>query len=288
MGIFDVFKKKNETVEKPVVTVDEDKVNAVISWLEKNYKKPVIRIKTEEVEITSIFDSKFGGTPYWPSSKAYPTNSKGEELLLLAQMNFERDSIGHPFPEKGMLQFFIDCDDLNGLNFEDQTKQDGFRVVYHESIDYSVKPLSVKTNMILSERNEYFPVMKQYKLSFSKGMDLLNPNVEDTFDEVFNIAIKELFNETEETDLYDYFSEKEYDLFCEKVSGWGHKLLGYPAFTQYDPRDDIEQWNTVLFQMDSQGQDIMWGDSGICNFFINEKDLLNRDFSKVLYNWDCY
>ncbi|MCB5607999.1 DUF1963 domain-containing protein [[Ruminococcus] gnavus] len=32
----------------------------------------------------------------------------------------------------------------------------------------------------------------------------------------------------------------------------------------------------------------MWGDSGICNFFITKKDLENKNFSKVLYNWDCY
>ena len=33
---------------------------------------------------------------------------------------------------------------------------------------------------------------------------------------------------------------------------------------------------------------IMWGDSGVCNFFINKDKLKNLDFSDVLYNWDCY
>ena len=33
--------------------------------------------------------------------------------------------------------------------------------------------------------------------------------------------------------------------------------------------------------------EIIWGDCGVANFFINQKDLENCDFSKVLYNWDC-
>ena len=54
----------------------------------------------------------------------------------------------------------------------------------------------------------------------------------------------------------------------------------------------------LLFQMDSEfltdgngnqtGVEILWGDMGIANFFIRAEDLLRRDFSRVLYNWDCY
>jgi len=31
----------------------------------------------------------------------------------------------------------------------------------------------------------------------------------------------------------------------------------------------------------------MWGDAGVANFFINSADLINKDFSRVMYNWDC-
>jgi uncharacterized protein YwqG len=44
----------------------------------------------------------------------------------------------------------------------------------------------------------------------------------------------------------------------------------------------------LLFQMDTDDEvGIMWGDSGVANFFIIEEDLKNKDFSRVLYNWDC-
>ena len=43
----------------------------------------------------------------------------------------------------------------------------------------------------------------------------------------------------------------------------------------------------LLFQLDSQDH-ILWGDSGVGNFFISKEDLKNKDFSHVRYYWDCY
>nr|WP_281402006.1 DUF1963 domain-containing protein [Xanthomonas theicola] len=40
-------------------------------------------------------------------------------------------------------------------------------------------------------------------------------------------------------------------------------------------------------QLDSD-QAMMWGDSGIADFFIDPADLHRGDFSPVAYNWDCY
>jgi uncharacterized protein YwqG len=46
----------------------------------------------------------------------------------------------------------------------------------------------------------------------------------------------------------------------------------------------------LLLQIDSseaEADEICWGDVGVGNFFIRREDLRNRDFSKVLYTWDC-
>ena len=40
--------------------------------------------------------------------------------------------------------------------------------------------------------------------------------------------------------------------------------------------------------MDTDGEDIMWGDSGVGGFFINEENLKDLDFDKAVYNWDCF
>lgn len=50
--------------------------------------------------------------------------------------------------------------------------------------------------------------------------------------------------------------------------------------------DEYNKYNTLLLQIDTD-DDIMWGDSGIANFFINKEDLENKNFKNILYNWDC-
>jgi len=68
----------------------------------------------------------------------------------------------------------------------------------------------------------------------------------------------------------------------------GDRIGGYPYFTQYDPRyEDYRRHTALLLQIDSD-EDIMWGDAGVANFFITPEALERCDFSKVLYNWDCF
>lgn len=31
----------------------------------------------------------------------------------------------------------------------------------------------------------------------------------------------------------------------------------------------------------------IWGDMGIAHFFINHKKLMEKDFSDIMYYWDC-
>ena len=82
------------------------------------------------------------------------------------------------------------------------------------------------------------------------------------------------------------------DELWENFSSSGHQLGGYPYFTQEDPRaysDDVLKEYELLFQLDTDDTiECMWGDAGVANFFIHPDDLKNRNFSNVLYNWDCH
>ena len=93
---------------------------------------------------------------------------------------------------------------------------------------------------------------------------------------------------------YSILPEEVFSSECDKQRNIGHWLFGYAYFTQNDPRDymvDLQDY-ILLFQMDSdysaeRKSEIMWGDSGVGNFFIKKDDLQKLDFSKVMYNWDC-
>lgn len=70
------------------------------------------------------------------------------------------------------------------------------------------------------------------------------------------------------------------------IGCWGTRIShNMTRVTRTSPYD------TLLLQIDTDGSDkvdyVMWGDSGVGNFFINHKKLAQLDFSDVFYTWDC-
>jgi uncharacterized protein YwqG len=250
----------------------------------------------------SLTDSKFGGLPYWDMEKEYPTDSKGERMMLLAQINFsDLCAFDTELPKEGMLQFFITVDDdVFGMDFDDPVSQKDFRVVFHDTVRQDVTEEQVQALDIVraEEVDDYgTPIFRQAALSFRTGIDYMSSDIEG-FSTVFVQAVKAVTGEEiDQENWYEYFEEDTDDdnYLSEELSGLGHKMLGYPGFIQFDPREDKEDrkyYDTLLLQIDSDmgedGEDyVLWGDCGVANLFINKEALIKRDFSNILYNWDC-
>ena len=101
---------------------------------------------------------------------------------------------------------------------------------------------------------------------------------------------KDLFGETDAESANEVFGEDQYALLEEEYFySENSQLLGHPFFTQEDVREEGSRYNTLLFQLDSETVDdvVMWGDSGVGNFFATKEQLKNLDFAKCLYSWDC-
>ena len=118
------------------------------------------------------------------------------------------------------------------------------------------------------------------------------------FEEELRRAAAELSIELpEQFSIYRTFLQK--DLHPEwEDENTGTRLLGYPCFVQGDPRPADSRYDTLLLQIDSYyGQKtcpesspqrfVLWGDSGVGNFFINREDLAAKRFDRVYYTWDC-
>lgn len=283
-------KQKKEEREN----LDTEKLDTIINCVKERSAERAYRINAEKGAQLGLSDSKFGGLPYWPKNKEYPVDSYGEKLVLLAQINFDKAKLhDHRLPKHGLLQFFISTDELSGLDFDDPTSQKNFRVIYHAELDdtvteETVRALGVKASTDFDFRDSSLPFTDEYKLSFEEMTDYMTEAV-DAFDGLVEDIMQEQFGEELlEGSVWKHFNCTEFDYLTNGVdgTGWGHKMLGYPSFTQSDPRGG-DDYKVMLLQIDSQ-DDIMWGDCGIANFFINEKDLKKLDFSNVLYNWDCY
>lgn len=276
----------------------EAQIRETMAEVKKRTQKTAYQIHIEHGKEPGILDSKFGGAPYWDLSKEYPTDSDGDMLALLAQINFDQlDTDGTELPDKGMLQFFIKPDDVFGLDFDEPDLQDRFRVVYHETVDAAVTkeqilalcpPVSVDT--------EDMPVYGEYAIAFEKR-EISMSDSDYRYDALFEQCAKEKYGAQVEYagTLYAEAGEDTYEaVTSDEFQTVGHWLLGYPFFTQSDVRGDsdaLADYDTLLFQMDSDSGDqeeyVLWGDCGVANFFIHSEDLKKRDFHRVLYNWDC-
>lgn len=251
--------------------------------------KPYIEIQTQNNDSVNWWSSKFGGLPYLPKGFEYPKTAGGKYLFLLAQINFDEVPTLDGFPDRGILQFYIADDDLNGLDFgnsadlDNSIVEDGFKIIYFPQPELKVD--NIITNYDFLHEPEYFPVDGCCSLQFTKKYAPISTS-DYQFTELLGDEFEELFTNHEIEDEY------------LKISPYaGHKIGGYPDFTQADVRGYATNGEgklmpiILLFQMDTDSNDtvnIMWGDSGIGNFFIEETALRQLDFSRVLYNWDCF
>ncbi len=266
--------------------------------------KPVLTLKPSLVDKTSVFDSKAGGVPYFPKELPYPVGKDGfykdKPLKLLAQFNFEKLPAVPDFPEKGILQFFCSCDEeemVYGLDFDKPTVQNGFRVIYHENIITDPALLISEDDLPeFSDDSGAFPVCGEFLFKAEKVTDD-SPSVQDIgfYDRLLKYCGEaagkkfDMLYQIEEAGFGELsFLYDEGELYERSCIG------GYPSFTQDDPRyrDELKKYDTLLFQLFSYSEDgseseIMWGDMGVANFFIPEEKLKRRDFSDILYNWDC-
>lgn len=253
----------------------------------KKTERPVLYFTFDDVGTLPLTSSKVGGFGYLPKRIEYPRNPNGEPLSLLAQINFAEMPHLPQYPETGILAFYIDLyDDLMGLNFDEPTNTDGFSVFYFE--DLTEEPYSAEDIQAIFDEHPtddlYYVALGEYKMNGELQNRIL---ITDSYD----------FEHVHGTHFYDYmeqhFGEQADDVsdkIYDNLEIGGSLMGGYPFFTQEDPRKYQENvtHTELLFQLDSDHQRILWGDSGVGNFFISKEDLANRDFTNVWYNWDCY
>lgn len=240
-------------------------------------KAPFVCITTEVAHNLGVRESKVGGMPYWPQGKEFP-EIHGEPAKLIAQINFSKltqDGITLPdFPQKGMLQFYCPVgDDLAGMNF-DNNEESSIKVIYHEDI----------TQPQLIDR-EILPLIEA--VAYDNGGMVFDGELSLSF------ALKEEYlgyNASYNHTKYDYsfietLEDEDLDDFFSFADNCGSKIGGYPFFTQEEVREGNEDW-VLLFQLDSD-RNVMWGDSGVANWFIRREDLVARNFDRILFTWDC-
>lgn len=225
-------------------------------------------IPIAEDETLDIARSKFLGTPYLPEDFKYPLDKNGKPSILIAQINFSEVPALENYPVEGILQFYVSPTDWYDM--------DDYTIIYHPNIS---ETFQTDFSFLTTDLYEDSPVYCEHKLEFEKTIEY-GGSQDSRFDMEFNG--KDFYEFCEE------LNETQLKQIEDIIDGAGHKIGGYAYFTQSDPREYNENKSSdlLLLQIDTD-EHIMFGDSGVGNFFIHPDDLKSKNFEKIWFNWDC-
>ena len=209
-----------------------------------------------------------------------PLDSCGNEMKLICGIDCSEVHGLVDFPESGWLLFYIADNELYGADFENPTLQKNFRVIYRPETGLAEGNMPVLT--------EAFPVQKRYNIAFTPDICPIN---------YCDYRFKDKLNKhLAKYDLpeFDELDEDTQEDITRKFVTVGHSLYGTPTFAQYDPREseEYQKYDTLLLQVFTHRTQnetkIQIGDEGAIQFFIPGENLKKKDFSDILYWWDCY
>ena len=189
------------------------------------------------------------------------------------------------------MQFWIVAteDYLYGLDLDNFCNNDNKRVIYYPTIGEALPIENFIEDYTFENCYLPFDADLQFALHFTNGTETFSIEEKAAerefirkWNETFSDDIKEMWDLPRETcQIIDNLLLKD---------PTGHKIGGYPYFTQVDPRQENDPHTFLLLQIDTDevdNKEILWGDCGVANFFISPEDLAACQFDNVLYNWDC-
>lgn len=251
-------------------------------------RRAVARVRLVAMTTDDVLVSKVGGAPYLRPGEEAPRAPDGRPMVLLAQLNFAELPVMQGYPERGMLQFYIaesDARFVYGMDLKATTSealqvQHAFRVRYVADLASPPRPDVAPPSCGAPCDTPHDP-RRPRRMRFELGEEPISAT---------------------DVDFETVVGFEPYDWVMQQAKAWGvdqgdlaeramptasgHKVGGYPHFAQSDPRPAGSALR-LLLQLDSDDE-MMWGDAGVGAFFIDPARLAARDFSQVLYSWDCY
>ena len=263
--------------------------------IKKRTKCEHYRMVLNEERAPKVTDSKIGGLPYWPCDKVYPTDHRGEPMLMVMQINCAEAGLKSPLPERGMLQWFIslDPDRQYGCRGTDADDGEGFRIIYHSEVADGPMLTDVPTHDAVETM--LTPVKREVAIDVKPEETAMGVD-DGHFNGLFFDVVKEITGNEHVGKMWYGFLNNDDCLYFERNLGMRapcHQLMGYPVYEQEEARRDMMTHDFLLLELASQFSTVddkelvMWGDMGNGLVFVNHDDLAALDFSRAYYCWDC-
>ncbi len=222
-------------------------------------------------ELTTL--NQIAGTPLNNPYSSIPKDENGNDMLLLAQIDFKEIPLKKPFPSNGIVQFFVN-EDFGKYHFKKENEQFFVRYIEHSLISEETPYSYSKTARVTSA-----PI--PYKFSGTLNVEPVSP-FDYRYENYFN-GFDQIISEDERT---------FHEIYTICFLGAEHKIGGYPYFIHEDFRakhTHLQKYDTLLLQLvEDDEYKIGYRDSGIISFFIEEEKLINKDFTDVYMHTEHY
>lgn len=250
----------------------------------ESHRRDSIIISENELNLLSpdpldFKTSKYRGYPFIPLTMEYPKDKNGNVLIPTVQINFAEIPKSDLFPEKGILQIFLN----QHFNFG---KEDCFvQYITEEQLEL---PCIEDFSFLKDEFYSNNPFKSIYTLNFGKNFSWASAT-----DSQYQFQCEEFDDLSIEEYMWELLDEDEdsYDEFSEFFTGesMGSKLGGYGYFIHGDFRKIENCINDyiLLLQIDGSDEAVYNGEQYVyLHLFISKEDLSNLDFSNVYVDWE--
>lgn len=258
--------------------VREEEADQIIDWY-RSLARPVLILRPEPRLAAPEAAAQVGGSPWLSDKESWPMDADGLRLEFVAQMDFRRLPRLAGFPETGVLRFFVGRDELFGANW-DVPEQSGCRILWHPGAVEGGR-LEPPTRLDSDDMSPF-----QSESRRADGVALAATPANDIPDHDSVQVTARLEGQSDRLGMNEV-DDEIFDIAEERESG--HRIGGYPMFTQPDFRRPgyYDDYDVLLLGLTSDDT-IMWGDVGEAMFLMRKVDLDARDFSRVIFYWDCH
>jgi uncharacterized protein YwqG len=260
----------------------EAKRGATLPWQSKQGGRPYFQIDHPDDWFYTPWPQAVRRSP-WPKSRR-----SGRELFLLAQINFAEIPPVPFFPDRGILQVFLDVDG------EPHSKlKQCLHLAWHETV--FTDPEFVVHDFGALDVQLPYGEPGEWSLTFHRIDSYLSFS-DYRFAEVY---AQPKFDGVSLAELLEGPLRVHYLQLCRPDEQHDRNQIGGYHYSQNDQdprgpyfrRSNLErlapEWNDSLLLIQFASTDVFgWGDGGEMRIFIQRDDLAQRRFDNILAHWD--
>ena len=276
------WKNRKGMEARPRITRAE--VQAVFDQMEAE-RLPLVRLIPDAEQAPAPLATRIGGPPWSEAGGDWPMDRSGAPYLFLAQINFAEVPPLPGYPEKGLLQVFVEWEGRGLASGDyDEVKTHLLRWFPEPSVG-ELLPIPAQH---LDRKSQPFTsaIARERGLSVRFEADVLPATP-------YALPVEKIWpNDAKRLPESEEVSEMlgRIELMGDELGGryGAHRIGGHPTFTQEDFRHDpsLADIDRVLLHLGFDDH-VCIGDAGEINLMIRAEDLANRRFDKAYYYWDC-